>query len=129
MVAPAVGGSIESISIRGRLFPVASDAEASKKLGGFESEVQSNGDGSARKVITRVAWSVDGVQVEIADHRADAEFLQEIADSPEWVPITITMASGACYQGTGTVSGEITSSTQNATATIKLEGPGTLSQQ
>ena len=58
---PAVGGSIQSISIRGRIFPVASDAEANKKLGGFENEVQANGDGTARKVMTRVPWSIDGL--------------------------------------------------------------------
>lgn len=129
MPAPAVGGSIESISIRGRLFPVASDAEANKKLGGFENEVQANGDGSARLVKTRVPWMIDGVQVEVSDARADAEFLQEIADGLEFVPITITLASGVTYQATGTVSGEVQSSSQNATATITLSGPGSLSQQ
>jgi hypothetical protein len=129
MPAPAVGGSIESISIRGRLFPVASDAEATKKLGGFENEVQSNGDGGARLVKTRIPWGIDGVQVEISDARADAEFLQEIADGFDWVPITITLASGVTYQAKGTVSGEVGSSTQNATASITLSGPGTLTQQ
>lgn len=129
MPAPAVGGSIESISIRGRLFPVASDAEATKKLGGFENEVQSNGDGTARLVKTRVAWSIEGLQVEISDVRNDAEFLQEIADALEWVPVTMTLASGVTYQGTGTISDTIQSSSQNATATITLSGPGTLSQQ
>jgi hypothetical protein len=129
MPAPAVGGSIESISIRGRLFPVAADAEATKKLGGFENEVQSNGDGSARLVKSRKPWSIDGLQVEVSDARADAEFLQEIADGFEWVPITITFASGVTYQATGQVSGELGSSSMNATASLTLSGPGTLSQQ
>jgi hypothetical protein len=108
---------------------VASDAEATKKLGGFENEVQSNGDGGARLVKTRIPWGIDGVQVEISDARADAEFLQEIADGFDWVPITITLASGVTYQAKGTVAGEVGSSTQNATASITLSGPGTLSQQ
>lgn len=129
MPAPAVGGSIESISIRGRLFPVAADAEANKKLGGWENEVQPNGDGTARLVKTRVAWSIEGVQVEINDARADAEFLQEIADAFDFVPITITMASGITYQGTGTVTDTVQSSSQNATASITLSGPGALTQQ
>ena len=125
----AVGGSIESISIRGRLFPVAADAEATRKLGGFENEVQPNGDGSGRIVKTRVAWSLDGLQVEINDTRADQEFLQEIADGLEAVPITITLASGTTYQGKGIVTGELGASTQNATATIGIMGEGTLTQQ
>jgi hypothetical protein len=129
MSAPAVGGSIESISIRGRLFPVASDAEANKKLGGFENEVAANGDGTARLIKTRVPWSLDGLQIEISDARNDAEFLQELADELDFVAITITFASGVTYQGTGTVTDEVASSSQSATATIGLSGPGGLTQQ
>lgn len=126
---PAVGGSIQAISIRGRLFPVASDAEANKKLGGFENEVQANGDGTARLVKTRVPWSIDGLQIEINDDRADQEFLQEIADGLEFVSITMELASGTVYEGTGTITDEVQSSSQNATATIKVGGPGSLSAQ
>ena len=128
-MSAAVGGSIESISIRGRLFPVASDAEATKKLGGFENEVAANGDGTARMIKTRVPWSIDGLQIEINDSRADAEFLQEIVDLHDFVAITMTLASGVCYQASGTVAGETGSSSQSATATIVLSGPGSLSQQ
>jgi hypothetical protein len=126
---PAVGGSIQSISIRGRIFPVASDAEANKKLGGFENEVQANGDGTARKIMTRVPWMIDGLQIEINDDRADHEFLQEIADSHDFVSITMELASGTVYEGTGTITDEIQASSQNATATIKCGGPGSLSAQ
>ena len=126
---PAVGGSIQSISIRGRIFPVASDAEANKKLGGFENEVQSNGDGTARLVKTRVPWSIDGLQIEINDDRGDHEFLKEIADSLDFVSITMELASGAVYEGTGTITDEVTASSQNATATITVMGPGSLEQQ
>lgn len=129
MPAPAVGGSIEGISIRGRLFPVASDAEANKKLGGFENEVRANGDGTARLVKTRVPWSIDGLQIEISDARADHEYLQEIVDGLDFVPITMTLASGVTYQATGMVTDEVQSSSQNATASITLSGPGNLSQQ
>lgn len=126
---PAVGGSIESISIRGRLFPVASDADATKKLGGFENEVQANGDGTARLVKTRVPWSIGGLQVEINDARADLEFLQEIADSLDFTTFTMTHANGVTYQGTGQITDVIEASSQSATATISVMGPGTLSQQ
>lgn len=125
----AVGGSIEKISIRGRIFPVAADAEVNRKLGGFENEVQPNGNGSARKIMTRVPWLLDGVQVEIDDTRADLEFLQEIADAQELVSIAITFANRATYQGTGTITGEIQASSQNTTASISLSGQGTLTQQ
>ncbi len=45
----AVGGSIESVTLDGRTFAVAADAEAQRKLGGFENEVQANGDGTATR--------------------------------------------------------------------------------
>ena len=59
----AIGGSLESVSLDGREFPVAADAEVQRKLGGFENEVQASGDGSARMVKTRVPWSLDGLVV------------------------------------------------------------------
>lgn len=126
---PAVGGSIQSITIRGRIFPVASDAEANKKLGGFENEVQANGDGTSRKVMTRVPWSIDGLQVEINDDKGDHEFLQEIADLKDYVSIEMELASGTIYVGTGTITDEIQASSQNATATIKVGGGGKLEAQ
>lgn len=126
---PAVGGSIIAVTIRGRIFPVASDAEANKKLGGFENEVQANGDGTARLVKTRVPWAIDGLQVEVSDDRGDHEFLQEIADGLDFVAITLELASGTVYEGTGTITDEVQASSQNATATIKLGGPGNLSAQ
>jgi hypothetical protein len=126
---PAVGGSIQSLTVRGRIFPVASDAEANKKLGGFENEVQANGDGTARKIMTRVPWAVDGLQVEINDDRGDQEFLQEIADSLEFVSMEMELASGTVYAGTGTITDEIQASSQNATATLKIGGPGKFEAQ
>ncbi len=125
----AIGGSIESLTIRNRVFPVASDAEANRKLGGFENEVQSNGDGSARMIKTRVPWSLTGVEVEVNDDRADAEFLKEVADSPDFVPITITFVSGVTYQGSGQLTDTVEVSSQKATASISLMGPGEMTQQ
>lgn len=125
----STGGSIESISIRGRLFAVASDADAQVKLGGFENEKQSNGDGSARTVKTRVPWSITGLQVDINEAKGDHEFLQEIQDSLDDVSVTVTYANGTTRQGTGTITDEVQYSTQNATATVSLGGGGKLTQQ
>ena len=125
----AVGGSIETISIKNRPFAVTADAEAQRKLGGFENEVQPNGNGTTRIVKTRVPWSLDGVVVQIDDVRGDQEFLQAIADGKVNVPINITFASGVVYQGTGILTGEIQASSQNASASISMMGPGELTKQ
>jgi hypothetical protein len=74
-------------------------------------------------------WKLGGLDVEINDDRADLEFLQEISDGLEFVPISITLANGNTYQGKGTITGDVESSTEKATAGITLEGPQTLEAQ
>lgn len=125
----AVGGSIESITLDGRGFAVAADAEAQRKLGGFENEVQANGDGTARLIKTRVPLSIDGLTVEIDDDRADQEFLQELSNRNDFFPVVISYASGNDYQGTAQIVGETQTSSQNATAAVSLMGPGVLTKQ
>ena len=126
---PAVGGSIESVNLSGREFAVAADAEAQRKLGGFENEVQANGDGTARLIKTRVPLSLDGLTIEIDDDRGDQEFLQDLADQNDYWPLGITYASGVTYQGTAQIVGENPASSQSATAAISLMGPGKLTKQ
>ena len=125
----AVGGSIESVTFDGRNFPVAADAEAQRKLGGFENEVQANGDSTARLIKTRVPLSLDGLTVEIDDARGDHEFLQELADRKDFWPMALTYASGVTYQGTCQIVGEFQHSSQSTTGAVSLMGPGTLTKQ
>lgn len=125
----AVGGSIESISLDGRNFGVAADAEAQRKLGGFENEIMANGDGNARLIKTRVPMSLSGLTVEVDDDRGDHEFLQELSNRNDFFAVSITYASGKVYQGRGQISGELQVSSQNATAAFDLAGPGVLTVQ
>lgn len=125
----AIGGSIESVTLNGREFPVAADAEAQRKIGGFENEVLANGDGGARLIKTRVPLSIDGLTVENDDSRGDQEFLQELSNDTEFFALAITYASGITYQGTAQLTGEMQSSNQSATTAISLKGPGVLTKQ
>lgn len=125
----AVGGSIESITLASRNFAVAADAEAERKIGGFENEVQANGDGTARLIKTCVPLSLSGLTLEIDDFRGDAEYIQSLANLPDFFPISITYASGVVYQGRAQIVDENTSSSQSATAEISLSGPGILTRQ
>lgn len=124
-----VGGSIESITLDGRTFAVAADAEAQRKLGGFENEVQANGDGTARLIKTRVPLVLDGLTLDVDDANGDHEFLQALADGNSFFAIAITYASGEVYQGTAQITGEMQVSSQNATAAVNLMGPGELTKQ
>jgi hypothetical protein len=125
----AIGGSILEVTLNGRLFAVASDAEANRKIGGFENEIMSNGDGTARIIKTRVPLNIDGLTLECDDSRGDHSFLQDLADSPSFFAGTISYASGLTFQGTLQISGEMTASSQSATCTVNLSGAGKLTRQ
>ena len=124
-----VGGSIEEVTLNGRIFAVAADAESNRKLGGFENEVQANGDGSARMVKTRVPLMMDGLQISIDDTRGDQEFVQALMDGNAFFPIAITYANGETYQGEAQVTGEGQASSQSTTMEITLSGPRALTKQ
>lgn len=125
----AIGGSIESVTLSGRVFSVAADAEAQRKLGGFENEVQANGNSSARLIKTRVPLAIDGLSLSVDDDRGDHEFLQELSNRNDFFEIAITYASGVTYQGRAQITGELQASSQAATAAVSLMGPGILTKQ
>ena len=122
----ATGGSIESVTLAGRRFPVAADNEVQRKLGGFENELQSNGDGSQREIKTRTAWELTGVQLSIEDDRGDDEYLTDLQNSVGYFSVTVTYVSGVTYGGQGQIVGEPQASSQNATKQLDLSGPGRL---
>jgi len=121
--------SIESITLGGREFAVAADAESQRKLGGWENEVQANGNGTARLIKTRVPLSIDGLTLDMDDSRGDHEYLQDFSNGNDFKPIAITYASGITYQATAQIVGETQSSSQNATCAVSLMGPGVLTKQ
>lgn len=125
----STGGSVESISLNGRIFAVAGDVEINRKLGGFENEIEMNGDGSARLIKNRIANSLDGVVVSCDDDRADHEYVQELSDGNDFFTIAITYASGITYQGLTQITGELQHSSQKATLTFSTMGPGQLTKQ
>lgn len=126
----AVGGSIESVSIDGRSFPVTADSDSTRKIGGYSNEFQPNGDGSTGRLIkTVMGWQVTGLSIEVDDSRADHEYLQDRADAFDFFDISVTYASGITYNGIGQITGDFDPSSQSASAPINLNGPGNLTQQ
>jgi hypothetical protein len=123
------GGSIESVGLAGRTFSVAADADSNRKLGGWENELQMNGDGTGRSIKTRVGWLIDGLTLSVDDLRGDQEYIQDLKDRKDFYPIDITYASGAVYSGLGQVSGEEQTSSMSTTSALTLSGPGKLTRQ
>lgn len=119
----AVGGSIERVTLNGRIFAVAADGDSNRDLGGFSNEVQSNGDGSARLIKTRKPMMFDSLVLEVDDTREDQEFIQDLANAKDFFPATVTYASGAVYEGQAQITGDIQTASQAQTMTINLSGP------
>ena len=128
-MSPQIGGSVTSISLNGRQFSVPADADFSDKLGGTENETLANGDRTARLIKTVIPWNIGGVVVAIDDSQQDFEFLTDLKNGNEFADIAVELASGAIFTGSGTINGELVRSTQSATASFDLGGPGTLAQQ
>jgi hypothetical protein len=126
---PATGGSIESINLNGRNFAVAADSDAQIKYGGSNNDVAANGNNTARILKTSEPWSISDASVEVDPDNGDQVFLQGIADGNGWASCTITLASGAILQGDGTITGDLATSTANATASLSLMGTGVLTEQ
>jgi len=124
-----VGGSIESVTLNGRSFSVASDADSQRELGGWKNEVQMNGDGTARLIKTRVPWSLSDIVLSIDDANGDAEALQALTNRNAFYPISVTYASGAIYQGSGQVVDDNPTASQATTAAASLKGEGELTKQ
>jgi len=124
-----IGGSIESVTLEGRTYTVASDADVAQKLGGFENEVQANGDGGARKIMTRVPWGLSDITVSIDPETDDLEFLQSLANTKGFIDCTLTEVGGTVWQGSGTITGEMPRSLQATTAAVNLMGQGKLTKQ
>jgi hypothetical protein len=130
----AIGGSIRNISIAGRSFTIASDADGERDLGGMSNEVQSNGDGTVRVIKTRKPWMFGGLSVSIDDARDDHTFLQGVADGKDagedgLYDCTFTLVNGVTFQGRGIVADDLKFSTQNATCDITLSGSDALTKQ
>lgn len=125
----AVGGPVESVSIDGRYFSVAADADSGRELGGFTNENQSNGDGTARLIKSRKPWQIDGLTLAIDDLLEDQEYLQDKADQNGYFDINISYASGSVYGGTGQLVDELKFGNAGATVPVTFGGPQKLTAQ
>lgn len=125
----SAGGSIKEVSVRGRIFAVASDADANIDLGGYEAEQRPNGNGTGRKILMAKPWKIENLVISIDDNQADLEFLQDSANSTDNEDITVTLVNDVVYGGSGSVSGPLAKSTQATTANVTLSGPGEAVQQ
>lgn len=124
-----IAGPVQDITIDGRRFTVTADNDTERDLGGMTIERMMNADSSSRKKKTPRPWKLSGLAVEVSDARSDQEFLDEVAEKDDDVPITATFANGVTYTGTGSIDGDVVYKSGGATAEISLSGGRKLEQQ
>jgi len=123
-------GSLVEITIDGRSFKAAADADGSTKFGGYSNEFQPNGDGETGRLIqTRTGWALSGVAVAMDDDNGDLEFVETVKAGGRFVPIKAVYSDGNVRAGRGNITGDVEVSSMSGTADLTFEGPGTFQLQ
>jgi hypothetical protein len=122
-MAATTGGSMTTLSIKGRIFAVVADNDAKRKLGGYSNKVEMNGDGSARLIKLLEPWEVGDVVVSCDDTRGDQQFLKSIQEEQDFVRCLFSFPM-ADYSGNGQLTDQVEFSSQSATAKLSFMGPG-----
>lgn len=114
-----VVGSVRRVTLDGRDFPVANDAETGRKLGGYENTRLMNGNGTSRLQKTMVSASLSGLALALDSRRSDQEFVQDLANLFDDFPLEIEYVDGSIYAGMGQIEGEISWNSMEGTAEIE----------
>ena len=125
----ATGGSVINVSLNGQNFPVTADADTTRKLGGYENAVETNGDKSARILKTVVSPMFGGLVLSVDSKRKEQEVLQGLQNLDDFFPVAVTYADGVVYQGRGAITGEVAYQSASTTTPIDITGEGTFTQQ
>lgn len=130
MVAPAIGGPVKQLSVDGRIYTTAGDADSPRDLGGNTNTHVPHGDGKTGHYnqVPR-GWKVENVVIACNPNRSDQKALQDVADSGEEVPIVFTYMGNITYSGMGNIEGEIKWSNNTTMATCTFAGSGRLRKQ
>lgn len=116
------GGDIRQLKINGREFDVDKEANVNLILSGFNNENGLTGNGSLATTQRRKAGGFTDCPVSIKDADKDLEFLQDIWNDGESVPVIITLATGQTYSGSLAGESELIQDTGAGQVTISMMG-------
>jgi len=110
--------------VKGREFDVkGEDANVNIDLGGYSNEMGLNGNGVSHVVQRRKVAGFSDCPISVDDTRQDLEYLQDIANTGELAPTTITLASGITYSGSLLPIGDLAKATGDGTLSLEMRGP------
>jgi hypothetical protein len=115
-------GALKRIQVKGRPFAVSGENAGNRTLGGRENEIAKNGDSTVRVLQKEVPWKL--ADVEISTDMLGHQFMQDIADIGEEVPIMWTLANDAIVSGLGIPTGTIEFDQMTGLLKCTFEGSG-----
>jgi hypothetical protein len=104
-------------------FDVAPESNVTYRLAGFTNETAPTGNGSAHTTQRRKLGGFESLPLSVDASRQDVEFLQDLADAGEAIPMFMTLASNITYGGSLTIQGEIDPNTGDGQVEIGALGP------
>lgn len=116
------GGDIRQFTINGRTFGVQTEANVSVDKGGFTNELTVNGNGTSHITQRRKPAGIGDCPVSIDDAVQDLEFLQDIQNAGDAVPVTLSLASGVTYSGALVLVGDLMKVSGDGTLTLEMKG-------
>lgn len=121
-MATVRGGDISQLLIGGREFEPVGDANVTYRLSGFSNETTPTGSGGVHTKQTRKLGGFDSLPISIDAEQEDLEYLQDIANSGEPVPMAMTLPSGRTYSGELTIQAEVDANTGDGQVEITALG-------
>jgi len=111
-----------------RSFEIKADNSATIDLGGYTTEREITGAGSAIVKRNRKVWQIESVDVFCDIEAGDLEYLQGTLTSRKEAVITYQHDDGFTYSGTGGIAGDVKYNTADKTVSINLSGGGMLTK-
>lgn len=117
-MAKARGGAARQAIISGREFDPANESSPTIILSGVTKENMATGNGSMHTNSNRKLGGVDDLSLSLDGSRNDLEYLQELANGDEDFSLSVTLANGNTYSGTGQFEGEINFASNDGTISL-----------
>jgi hypothetical protein len=102
----ARGGDVRQYLISGREFDPVGGSSPTIILAGYTNENLPTGNGKIHTLAKRKLGGFDGGVVSLDATRKDQEFIQNLINGQNAFNVSVTLASGKTYSGSGKIEGD-----------------------
>jgi hypothetical protein len=102
----ARGGDVRQYLISGREFDPVGGSSPTIILAGYINENMPTGNGKIHTMAKRKLGGFDGGVISLDATRKDQEFIQNLINGQNAFNVSVTLASGKTYSGSGKIEGD-----------------------